>query len=268
MGTDGKGARPPFDAKLKASIGKVLRAHGVPHREIDDKRHDVLLEVQKSPTVPITEPERTQYIHGVARNVGREYRMAEAARGAAVPFDEERHAIGGESPRHESIDLAQRLHADAVASDPQGADWLVRAKVHGDTETGIAQKDGVPVDRVRKRIERLVAKMRANPRALAALATLILVVTFISRWRTQPPPKEHVASPYPFAAEQKAAELRHAAFTACGAQRLAECVDDFDEALHLDPAGDASEEVQAARRAAEKALREQKGATPEQPSKP
>ncbi len=276
MPTDGNAPRAPFDEKSKASIRKVLRACGVPEQEHDDKIHDVFLAVQQSASIPATEPERTHYIHGIARNVGRAYRAVKAKRGEAVPFDEDEHAIETDAARHESVDLAKKLHADAVARDPQGADWLVRAKVHGQSETGIANEDGVPVDRVRKRIQRLVASMRANPRAIAALATLVLVVTFTIVWQGQPEIVSHAPpipseAPLPSAApipsppapvpspttphEPTARELRRLAFIAYEDNRWAECLEYLDKARRIDPAGDATEKVQTARQFSEEQLR-------------
>jgi DNA-directed RNA polymerase specialized sigma24 family protein len=261
-------SRAPFDEKLNASIRKVLRGRGVPDREIDDKCQTVFLIVAKSSRVPAEEPRRTKYIHGIARNVARRYHEGRGEPRDAAPFDEDVAPPADEVAPYESFDLAHRLHAAAVAHDPQGAEWLVRAKVYGENETVIASGAGVPVDRVRQRIRRLMIRMRANSEAITVLASLLLVATFIGYWslRKKPvvdvrpdeamsatPPHEPAPQESP-SREEPALELRQAALAACVRSEWVDCIMKLDRAKEMDPAGDTAPEVQAARSAARREL--------------
>jgi DNA-directed RNA polymerase specialized sigma24 family protein len=256
--------RPPKPlADLRASISRILRARGVPEQELEDRCQAVFLEAHAAKRVPPTEPARTRYIHGIARHVARKHRAALAGRSRELPYDEEESAVGVAAAPHDDIDLARRLHADAAARDPQGAEWLVRAKVHGEPETGIARQDGVPVDRVRKRISRLTATLRASSASLGVVASLFLVATFVSRWLviargpvdvSPPPVGYHGPSGQPVGTREAAERLRREGLEACRAGRWALCVFELDEARKLEPVGVETPEVQRARRAAEDRL--------------
>ncbi|HXN31102.1 MAG TPA: hypothetical protein VN894_04540 [Polyangiaceae bacterium] len=137
-----------------------------------------------------------------------------------------------------------------------------------------------PVKRVRKRIERLVAQMRANPRTIAALATLVLAVMVTTLWQGQnemvprPNPFTNAAPPIPSRPpvipsaapvssataqhEPTGRELRRLAFIAYEDDRWAECLDYLDKARRVDPAGDTTGKVQTARRFSEEQLRKMK----------
>jgi hypothetical protein len=65
----------------------------------------------------------------------------------------------------------------AAPPHQQAADWVVRSAVHGEDQTSIAREEGIPVDRVRKRIERLTAWVRSNADKLA-VAMLVLIGTW------------------------------------------------------------------------------------------
>jgi DNA-directed RNA polymerase specialized sigma24 family protein len=258
-------AKRAFSEKLRGSIRKVLRSRGVPERELEDKFQQVRLEVQKSSAnVPTSEPQRTHYIHAVARNVGRMYRIRLAAQGGEpLPLDDAEPALAVEVAPYESIDLARRVHADALATDAQATDWFLRAKVYGEREKSIADEDGVPVDRVRQRIKRLVTKMRANSDSLAMFASLLFFATLMAEWSlhqgavaTTPDQALSAATTeQPAPTAQSSAELRRAALSACDAHQWARCIDTLEVAKSLDPAGDAAQDVQFARQAAADAMR-------------
>jgi hypothetical protein len=177
--------------------------------------------------------------------------------------------------------LKTSVHADAVARDPRAADSLRRAKTPGHTQAGIAKPDGVPVDRVRKRIERLVAKMRATPRALAAYGALVLVVVFTIVWQSQtetvadpnslpraaatpitpPPPSAMPVKSANTPNERAARDLRRLAFIAYEDDRYGETLEYLDKARRVDPEGDTTEQVQTARHYCETQRSKEKSAT-------
>jgi DNA-directed RNA polymerase specialized sigma24 family protein len=251
---------PPFDGKLHDSIRRILRARRIPDSELDDACQVVLLRAHKSERVPPQDPERTRYIHGIARNVAREYKAVERERPEIVPFDDDDHALAVEPAGHETADLVRKLHDQAAAHDAKGTEWMVRAKAYGEKEVDIARQEGVPPARVRKRIGRLLGKMRERSHALAAIGVLVVIAVAALRWATRdtqeaaPAPNAPHALPSagasPDRAPDRARMLRERALEECDAGRGAECLRLLDQARAVDPAGDDDARVRAARSAA------------------
>ena len=73
-----------------------------------------------------------------------------------------------------------KLHDFAVAKDPVATDWLLRAKVYGEDEVAIAQDEGVPTERVRKRVSRMILFLREQ--ALTLVAAFALIAAGSGSW--------------------------------------------------------------------------------------
>jgi hypothetical protein len=133
-----------------------------------------------------------------------------------------------------------RLHAFGVERDAIAIDWLVRAKVEGESEVAIAQEQGVSHEVVRKRVSRLVAFLRE--RAATLLAAFVLLVAGVWALTRRPAemagPREAVRFEPP---APDASELRRRAERACAAGAWQACVDDVEAAHDLDPAGETPE---------------------------
>lgn len=130
-------------------------------------------------------------------------------------------------------------------------------------------------------MDRLVVKMRANPRALTAYGALVLVVVFTIVWQSQtdtvarphsvpsaaatpitpPPPSAPPANSANTADERAARALRRLAFIAYEDDRYAETLEYLDKARRVDPEGDKTEQVQTARHYCETQLSKEKSAT-------
>ncbi|MGA7120711.1 MAG: hypothetical protein WBY94_11465 [Polyangiaceae bacterium] len=118
-------------------------------------------------------------------------------------------------------------------------------------------------------------KARADPRALASYAALLLVVAFTLVWRRQdpivspptsaptalstpitPPPPSAAPSSSALSPTQRIArDLRHRAFIAYEDDRYAETLEYLNKARAVDPDGEKEEKVQAAREYSESQLK-------------
>jgi DNA-directed RNA polymerase specialized sigma24 family protein len=254
---------PPFyTRKLRNSVRKVLRANGVPSRDLEDLFQDVMREAVKSGNnLPSREPERTQYMHGIARNRAKRYVRDKLQQPPMVPLDAVASTPADDGPSYETVDLAQKLVAEGKRRDPQGTDWLLRDKVYDEPATEIAAQDGVPVDRVRKRIERLTRYLRDYASTIA-MVFLVVCAGFALHGRgetsqTGGQTGGHATQPeetVPDATEQARA-LRSSALRECAAQAWDDCLRDLDAAGDLDPEGDKAPEVQSARELANSKVR-------------
>jgi DNA-directed RNA polymerase specialized sigma24 family protein len=245
---------PGGEPTLYASIRRLLERRGVASADLDDRCQHVLLQAHAADDAPRGEPERTRYVHGIARNVARQYWADRRAAPEILPLDEDAEGRASSSPPYEAVDFARKVLGAALADDPQGSDWVVRAKVHGETDQAIAEADGVPKARVRKRVSRVLAKMREHAVGLTALAVTVLLVVAaaIDRWRvpgrgepgegTPPPPSEIAPR-----SRALAAELRQRGLADCQRARWDVCERELDEARGIDPGGEADEAVKRAR---------------------
>jgi DNA-directed RNA polymerase specialized sigma24 family protein len=241
--------------KLAASIRLVLRRNGVPDADVPDLVQQVLLQAQSSEATPAEEPDRTRYIHAIARNVAGVRRGELAANLQIEPLAGDDELANAYEPAadHGSRQLAQKVLAEVDAHASQGLDWLLRAKVDGEPLPAIAASEGVPVDRVRQRVARLRRRMQSVAVALGTLATIVLLATFMKRWRLHdhatdigPDYAKSETPPTPTPVEQ-AALLRRQAQRELVAGDATGCLRDLDEARTLDPAGDKVPETARAR---------------------
>jgi DNA-directed RNA polymerase specialized sigma24 family protein len=231
------------DPALHRAIRGILRLNAVPDTDVEDLLQDTLLEAKKGENrLPSQEPDRTHYVCGIARHLASRWRASESARKAR---EESASWLPPPKPApYEERELAVKLHAFAVAKDPLGTDWLVRAKVLGEQETAIAEDAGVAPERVRKRVSRILALLHEHAQAITA-AVLLLIVAGWALLRVLPPGSDGVASPRPPSRVEPAAPdplaLRQRAQGECEARAWQACADDLDAANALDPAGETRE---------------------------
>ena len=264
------GKTPPFTDRQTAAIRTIARRRGIREDERKDFVHAVWVAVHESGArVPTGEPDRSRYIHGIAANLAAEW-MQERAKDVlynAVPFERLPPGTSArEQPTREESVLARQAAAAARARDPQGAAWMIRAVLDDEPATEIAAEEGVPVDRVRKRIHRLLAYLRTNLSMLS-----LLLMTLMSTIAALLPGRRPALPAVPEIAESAAPEgpsparragaLRAQAFGACDALRWSECGALLDEAAALDPEGEGAPRVREARAALAEATREPPGPT-------
>jgi DNA-directed RNA polymerase specialized sigma24 family protein len=246
---------PPFDdAAYLKSAERMIRKQGVMRHDVEDVIQLVLAAFARCTTMPAPEPDRTRYQFGIIRNVAIDFATGEGERIDRARLAEPDAVAAPAGPSPEMADLARRVHALATERDPQAADWVVRSAVLGEDQTRIAREEGIPVDRVRKRIERLSAWVRSHADKLAVALLLVIGTWAVSHEEESPtsapppphPPEEDHTTPL-----QRAASLRSKASSECGAQQWRACLQSLDDARELDPEGDDDPRVQTMRRDAE-----------------
>jgi DNA-directed RNA polymerase specialized sigma24 family protein len=247
---------PFFTPKLRASVLKVLRANGVPSHDGMDLFQDVMREAVKCrEKLPAKEPKRTRYIHGIARNLAKHYVRDKMQQPPMVPLDAVTSTPADDGPSYETVDLAAKLVAEGKRRDPQGTDWLLRDKVYDEPATDIAAQDGVPVDRVRKRIERLTHYLHEYAKTIA-MVFLVVCAGFALRGRGETSRTGgHVTQPEETTPDprEQARTLRATALRECAEHAWQDCLRDLDAARDLDPEGDDAPEVRRAREEADRA---------------
>jgi len=254
---------PSADAveKLATSIRQVLRRNGVSDADVPDLVQQVLLEAERSSRTPAAEPDRTRYIHAIARNAAKAGHIERKRAPVIEPLvDDDDQAVLASDPAtdHDARDLAHKLIDAAEVEDPKGFDWLVRAKVDGEPVRAIADSAGVSQELVRQRMARLRRRMQHVAVALGVTATVVLVAMMV-KWRLRDrvrPIGPDIASSSPREPTplERALALRRDARRELDLGDAAACLRHLDEAKALDPAGDSAPDVVGARAEAQAIL--------------
>lgn len=237
----------------------------VPERDVEDVVQSTLVEALASKSRPDDPESVRKWIWGIARNKVADYHRRAKRESLEVPDS----LPAPTSDRGAADDLLRW----AVRELPKEGDaqktleWLLR-EGDGDKLEAIAESENLPAPRVRQRVSRLRRHLRTRWAAdLAMLAALGVAVTLLVVWwrrsKEEPVarPDESVLphAPTPF---EQAADERKRALAACDALQWQPCLDGLDRAKTLDPAGDAAENVQNARKLAEDALHPPPAPTP------
>lgn len=250
-----------FDPKLTALVLKVLRKGRVAKSDLEDVFQVTQIEVQRCRTLPTQEPDRTKYILGIASNIATRYRAVKAENRENVALDLLRSVPAPtRGASLEARDLIAKHYAPEAARDPQAAKWTERHVVDGEKQTDIAAEDKVPVDRVRKRQERLLDRVRRAIGDTGDTALVVmLVMCAVAWWIRHTRPQTAESPPKPPVSQQdqrmqRAIGWRKQAEIDCGKQLWQQCLQDLDAAASDDPQGDAQPAVQQLRQRAESAL--------------
>ena len=246
-GGDWKGA--DFRQKL---VGLVRRQ--VPERDVEDIVQATLAEAL-SPAAPLDEESLRRWLVGVAKN-----KIADLhRRGRRESFEVPEVAV--DAPPHAERDLvrwAEGALPTGGDEQKQTLEWLLR-EGEGEKLESIAESEQIPAPRVRKRVSRLRAHLRAQWRKevalLAALGVAAVLVWLAQREKrpiakddVRPVPSEVAPSP-----KERARVIRDEALAACGREEWGACLEGLDRAKALDPDWENDPVVRAARAAAENA---------------
>lgn len=244
---------PLEDERFRAVLVRALRRR-VPEIDAEDIVQAAFVEAVaagKSDEDPVLV---RRWIAAVARN-----RLVDHLRKKREVLTESPPDIADVRSPHEA-DLLR--WAELELPDGQSAEetleWMLR-EADGESLESIAKESNLPPARVRKRVSRLREHFRlrwavyASAFAAIAIAVALGARMFSGRPEVAPiakdPPPEPSASP-----RQVAEEMRRRAFEACGTGQAVRCVELLDDAARLDPAGDRSAEVVAARETSRKLL--------------
>ncbi len=248
---------------LRASLSAFVRAR-VPGTEVDDIVQSALAEALASERAPEDDDEVVAWVHGIAR-----HKVVDWFRRARREMPQDPGVTDTIAAAESAPQSAQELLRWATKELPNGDEhartfeWMLREGA-GEKLESIAADEQVPAPRVRQRVSRLRKHYRA--RWAAALAALVLVAMAVGLAMRKRPREEIAPLPSPLVVpsttptapeptpEERAEEMRRDAFDKCAAGRWQDCLDGFDDAQRLDPAGDTTPEVRAQRRAAQRAL--------------
>ena len=254
-------------ASFRAALLAMVRRR-VPPGDADDVVQAALIEAVAASDRPRDPAGARRWIWGVARHKVADYhRRARREDLGDVP-----EQIAPPSPEAE-----RDLLRWAVGELPPGADaqrtfaWLLR-EGEGEKLESIADDERLPPPQVRQRVSRMRRLLRARWAQLAAAGLVALVVYLVARSARSPdevaprvaprlvePPEVTVAL-----ARGRAARVE--ALRACDEAQWRRCLEGLDAARALDPAGDASPRVRAARQSARDALeREEHAPAPSPP---
>ncbi len=223
--------------------------------DVDDVVQTVLVDALSAQRIPDTESELRRWLTGIARHkiadlhrkAGREQPSElPDVETAPAPVEERLMAEWAEEQVQKSTDAARTLQ------------WMAR-EGEGEKLEQIAAEEKIEAATVRQRVSRMRRWMKERWIAeLAAVAAIAVLGFFVYRWLLRAP-VEVVREPGPSASPElspveRAVPIRRAALESCKRAEYQPCLEGLDRARDLDPAGDATEEVQGAREAAKKAL--------------
>jgi DNA-directed RNA polymerase specialized sigma24 family protein len=251
------------DPAMRARVARVVQKRVADEQAAQDIVQNAFADAYAYESrLPKEDAAARKYLFGIVRNKIRMH-IREWLTRSNEAFDEEIHGRM-DPPPVEARWLLRKIVADVPESRWQTVGWFVRVAL-GDSLADIAREAGVDYDTAHKRYDRMREELRRRANELTTMVAMVLLAFGILR--TARPHPDQTATPdlrpapsysvqhEPTPKEQAAAELRREAFAACDAHRWSECLQGFDEARRIDPSGDAALDVQAARKAAEDAVR-------------
>jgi RNA polymerase sigma factor (sigma-70 family) len=226
----------------------------VPERDVEDLVQSTLVEALSSATKPEEPEAMRKWIWGIARNKVADYHRRAKRETFDVP---EVGSDANDGAVNDMLRWAMRELPEEKESQ-QTLEWLLR-EGDGEKLEAIAESAKIPAPRIRQRVSRLRRHLRTRWAAdLAALAAIGIVgILAVLWWRSaheEPIAQPDIVQPHELTPFERAADERKRALASCDALAWRDCLDGLDRAKALDPAGDAAQKVQDARKLATDAL--------------
>ena len=219
----------------------------VSEHEADDVVQATLTDALAAERGPDDPEEVRRWVHRIARNkIVDHYR-----RGKREQLSEpENHEVAAESSPASARDLLRwaegELPPNSDAKDT--LEWMLR-EGDGEKLEHIAGEAELPAPRVRQRVSRMRKHFRtrwaAQLAAAALLAAVVLAAWFVLRKAA--PGEDDIAREKVPDTLERAREIRERALEKCDNALWDDCLRGLDEAKQLDPAGDSTPRVGAAR---------------------
>jgi DNA-directed RNA polymerase specialized sigma24 family protein len=257
------------DPTFRMSVVRVVRKRVADDQAVQDIVQEAFTDAYAHESrLPADDRAAKKYLFGIVRNKIRMHIRRWVER-THESFDEEVHGQTKPPPFYARY-LLRKIVADVPLSQRETLTWFVRVNTIGDSLADVAREAGVNYDTAHKRYARLRDDMRRRAHKLATTASAaLLAVGILSSGAERPaipdraPAPQHVVPYGPTPEQEDAAQLRRAAFAACDAHRWTQCLEQFDEARRIDPAGDAADDVRAATRAAREGLERMREGLPQ-----
>jgi RNA polymerase sigma factor (sigma-70 family) len=252
-------------AEIRRMLTDYVRRR-VSESDVDDVVQTVLVEALSSERVPDERTELRKWLTGVARHkIADLHRRSGREKPSELPDIET-----GPAPveEHHLAEWAEREAKKSSKDADATLRWMAR-EGEGDKLEHIAAEEKLPAATVRQRVSRMRRWMKerwlaeiAAAAAFGVIAFLIYRFVFVKKdpevvredlpqpTATQTAHPDKVIAPSPL---ERAAELRRQAIPSCSSDPTG-CLQKLDEAKRLDPAGDASREIESARKAANDAI--------------
>lgn len=256
-------------AEIRRMLTDYVRRR-VSESDVDDVVQTVLVEALSSERVPDERTELRKWLTGVARHkIADLHRRSGREKPSELPEIET-----GPAPveEHHLVEWAEREAKKSSKDADATLRWMAR-EGEGDKLEHIAAEEKLPAATVRQRVSRMRRWMKERWLAEIAAAAAFGVLAFLiyrfvfapkgpevvredlpvlpeSPSATQTANPDKVLAPNPL---ERAAELRRQAIPTCSSDPT-KCLEKLDEAKRLDPAGDATPDVEGARKVANDAI--------------
>jgi DNA-directed RNA polymerase specialized sigma24 family protein len=251
------------DPALLRSIERFVQRR-VPAVEVDDVVQTVLCDALAAAEVPEDDEQLRKWLFGITRHKVADFHRR-GGRNEQVELPED---LEGPDAPHSAREWAQwaEKQTEGKPDEQRTLDWMAREGA-GEKLAHIAEDEDLPAPQVRQRVSRMRRIMRQRwAMELAAVAAVLIVALIAWRLLREPQPTAEDLTPVPEVVPgPKIAEgrkLRADALRQCEAEQWQRCIDGLDAAAKLDPKGDGSEAVKAARSSARKAFDEAEEQTP------
>jgi hypothetical protein len=252
------------DPSLHEAVLKVLSRARIAKEERQGLLSETICRALACALVPDEDVLCRQFVCGMARNVAREYRRDRMRRREQLSFEES----ASEAPRVESR-IDERLTILGIVDDAEPGDrraytWWARTILFGHTCAEIAGEEGIGYSTVCRTVERARQRLERGVHTSAVFAIMIVFLYGVLRNQRPrqdvadhdklpkteepapaPKPESKVNTPAPSRGETE--EIRSKALADCAEGSWQACYDGLEAARRLDPAGDATPEIERAR---------------------
>lgn len=239
------------DPELLGAIERYVRGR-IPRGEVDDVVQATVTDALASQNAPADALQFRKWIHGVARHkVADHFR-----RRGRDPIPDEDAGVdvaAAESAPHSARELLRWAESELPEGEQAKStlEWMLREGA-GEKLEHIAEEANLPAPRVRQRVSRMRRYFKSRWAAAATVVAVALLFVLFALDRGEGDDRPIIAQED--AAVPRHAELRKQAFEACEASEWRRCLVLFDDAKKLDPKGDDTSDVRAARDRATKAI--------------
>ena len=235
------------------ALTQCVRAK-IPTHDVDDVVQSTLTDALSAACPPLDVPALDRWLVGIARHKVADYYRSQRRERADGDIDG--HNVAADSHPESTRDLLHWVHGELRSDSeaPRTLEWMMR-EADGDRLESIAEENNISAPAVRQRVSRLRRYLRERwllqlSAAVTLVALAVGVYAYHQRGPTvEPEPMVRVDSP-----AQVAERLRQAALADCRSARWQACLQQLDRAKILDPAGDRSSAIIAARTDIERGL--------------